>query len=87
MNEKIYVIAGNHQEYENFSRRKVFELYNKGDTSISLSNFVYVSGPTKLRGLRNIHGYFIGTFTQRSDIEELKRYLCVINNVSYDSLP
>lgn len=87
MNEKIYVIAGNHVEYDMFIRKKVFELYCEGDTSTTLSRFVFVHSPDKLRGLRNIHGYFIGTFAQRSDIKELKQYLCFINNVPYDSLP
>ena len=87
MENKIYVIAGNRAEYEQFIKRKAQQLWDDGNKSISLSDFVFVHSSERLRGMRNVHGYFIGTFAQRSDIEDLKQQLCIINNLPYGSLP
>ena len=87
MNDKIYVIAGTRNEYEGFSRKKAQQLWEEGNTAISLSHFVFVHSVDQLRGLRDIHGYFIGTFARRSDINQLKHCLCFINNVPLTSLP
>jgi hypothetical protein len=57
---KIFVIAGTQNEFQYYMRGKVF---NK--------NYVYVSRSDTLRGNRDIHGVFIGTWRQRTDIVEI----------------
>jgi hypothetical protein len=71
MTNKYYVIAGSHEEYKAFILRKAMEMTIDGNTSISLSDFVYVRGPETLRGLRNPHGFFVGTWQKKSDIKDI----------------
>ena len=56
---KSYIIAGNHAEYIDWLNRKI----------VSPSLFVYVSGPDTIRGIRNPHGRFIGTWYNRPSPE------------------
>lgn len=78
---RIYVIAGTMAEYDNFIRRKAQQLFAEGQTSISLSDFMFVSRPDQLRGLRDVHGYFIGTYRNRNDIREIVDTIRIINNI------
>lgn len=76
MRNKIYVICGNNHEFLDFARRKVSEGWPT-DTSLSLSDFVYVNGEDRLRGIRNPHGYFYGRWRERKDIQLILRTLSV----------
>jgi hypothetical protein len=71
MTNKYYVIAGSHEEYKAFILRKAMEMTIDGNTSITLSHFVYVSGPETLRGLRNPRGFFVGTWRKRTDSKDI----------------
>ena len=71
MSEKYYVICGTRQEYNEFIQKKAMELFNQGDTSVSLSQFVYVNDSTSLKGYSEPHGWFIGTWRDRSNIHEI----------------
>ena len=70
-----FVIAGNHFQYLQFVKQKVSEGW-PDDTSLSMSNFHYVDHPDKLRGFANPRGYFIGTWRNREDIEDIVKVLC-----------
>ncbi len=72
---KYYIIAGNKQEFATFIKRKALELFNEGQTSISLSDFVYVSSPDTLIGMREPTGWFYGTWVKRTDISDILRQL------------
>lgn len=78
MQEKYYVIAGNAHQATDFIKRKAHELWTAGDSFISLSHFVYVSDVLTLRGVRNPHGFFIGTWRDRRDIHEILYQLMVL---------
>jgi hypothetical protein len=78
MQEKYYVIAGNAQQATDFIKRKATEMWHDGYTSIALSNFVYVSSVLTLRGIRNPHGFFIGTWRDRRDIHEILYQLLIL---------
>ena len=71
MNDKYYVIAGNENQFRTFILRKATEMAMMGNTSITLSHFVYVSGPESLRGVRNPHGFFFGTWRKNPDIKDI----------------
>lgn len=82
MNEKIFIVAGNYQQYKDWVKRNIDRLYQADPSrSISLSNFVYVSAPDAFRGQRKVHGYFVGTFRDRPDINEIVWQIRYINNV------
>jgi len=58
-----YVIAGNQLEYQNFLKRKGF----------SADEYKYVYHSDMLYGMRNIHGYYVGSWRSRTDIDEIKK--------------
>jgi hypothetical protein len=71
MNKPIkYIVAGNYNEYQAYVRRKTRDqVYYK-----------YVSGVDRIRGLSEIDGYYIGTFYQRPDIEDIKVHINLIKS-------
>jgi len=86
MNEKIFIVAGNYQQYKDWVKRNIDRIYQADPSrSISMSNFVYVSAPDTFRGHRNVHGYFVGTFRDRPDIKEIVWRIRRINNVPSNS--
>jgi hypothetical protein len=82
MSDKIYVIPGNHAEGARYAREHCMKRYDAGDTSASLSDYVVVEygQVDKLRGLRNPHGVFIGTWRERKDLHDI----CIQLNLSHD---
>jgi len=80
MNEKIFVIAGSHQQHKDYVKKSIQKHIDAGKT-ISLSNFVYVSGPEVFRGWNEVHGVFVGSFRERSDIRDIVREIRRINNI------
>jgi hypothetical protein len=68
---KNYIIAGNHAEYIDWLNRKI----------VSPSLYVYVSGPDTIRGIRNPHGRFIGTWYKRPN-QDLE---CIFDVLLYSS--
>jgi hypothetical protein len=72
---KYYVICGTVFEFNEFMQRKALELFGQGDTSISLSHFVYVNSSDQLKGLVDPHGWFVGTWRDRSNIHEILHVL------------
>jgi len=68
---KIFIIAGNHQQFLNYVR-------DKGNRS----SFIYVSDATMLIGYHQPHGVFIGTWYEREDIEYLMGRLQIVGSLS-----
>lgn len=75
---KYHVIAGNFAEFNSFIRKKSTEMWKEGNTSISMSNFVYVSSVDTLRGLSEIQGFYVGTWKDREDIDEIQMKVKII---------
>ena len=59
---KKYIIAGTEKEYKDFLKRRNF----KSD------GYEFVNSPLNIRGMRNIHGFYVGTWKLRKDIDEIK---------------
>ena len=78
--EKLFIVAGNRQEYDFFIRKKADELAKTG-YPISLSHFVYVSNFETLRGQRDVHGWFYGSYRQRADLTEIVMQIRITNNI------
>jgi hypothetical protein len=82
MNQKFFIIAGTHEQYRNWVKKNFDRIYESDPfKSISLSNFVYVSNPDTFLGLREVHGYFVGTFRNRPDIIPIVMRIRHINNI------
>jgi hypothetical protein len=74
MSKKIFVVAGNQIEAENFIKKKVVEL-NGGltihETPFKPIDFKYVYGPEAMRGYSDPIGWCCGTWRERVDIKEI----------------
>ena len=66
MNDKLFVIAGNYQQFMNYKLSKS-----------TADRLIYVSTVDTLRGQRDPHGVFIGTWRQREDIHIILEELMV----------
>lgn len=77
MTEKYFVICGTRQEFQFFITRKATEMWTQGHTHISLSNFVYVDDVIKMKGCRNPHGWFYGTWYNHTNLYEVITQLMV----------
>lgn len=67
---KIFVIAGTKLEADYWIINDLSKKY-PSNTSISMSDYVYVSSPEKLKGISDPHGVFVGTWYERSDMLEV----------------
>ena len=67
---KLFVVAGNYQEFQDFVIRKRM----KGFTY----DFVYVSSADMLKGMSTIRGFYIGTYRQREDWSEIRDWIAII---------
>lgn len=77
---KIFVIAGNRAEAESWTKQHLDKRWNLGETTLSMSEYVIVNHPISLRGVKDPHGYFIGTWIERIDLEEIFQQLLVSVN-------
>ncbi len=84
-NEKIFIIAGNHIEYKDWVQKNMMRLYSENN-SISLSNFVYVDSVDRLRGCKEVHGFFVGSYANRTDFEKIKDYIDLVNFLNKTTL-
>lgn len=62
-----FVVAGNYEQYLNHIRKMG---YNPRE-------YVYVSDAMQLRGRVNIEGFYIGTWQDRPDIEDIKLTIAI----------
>jgi len=72
MNKPIkYIVSGNYNEYQAYVRSKPRDKYY----------YKYVSGTERLCGLSSIEGYYIGTYMDRPDIDEIKVRIAMIKSI------
>lgn len=83
MSDKYFVIAGNRFEHDVFAKKKCEEMYYEGNTSMTLSHFIYVSDISSLKGYSNPCGWFIGSWRERKDIKDILQQL-MLAKVGYD---
>lgn len=83
MTNKIYVITGNKAQYEGYIRKNTRKRWDSGDTSSSYSDYVYVADTHTLRGLRDIHGVFVGNYRVRGDLSDITSMLDLVNERPY----
>ena len=74
---KIFVIAGNKYQAEVWIKQDLEKRSKSGTTTLSRSEYVYVDDATRIRGIRDPHGVFIGTWKERWDIQEVVETLMI----------
>lgn len=77
---KIFVIAGNRQQADQWIKTNLEKRSKSGSTTLSWSDYVVVSDVNKLRGIQDPHGVFIGTWRERLDTYEIVQTL-IYNSV------
>lgn len=75
---KTYIIAGNKTQYDMF--------IGKLPISEHPDQYQYVSGPDSVRGIRDPHGLFIGTWSKRPDITEIVTNLIIASSTKNHQL-
>ena len=78
MNDKIFIVAKNYTEYKQWVDKNIMKFYSE-NTSISLSNFVWVSDEYVLTGYNEVHGYFIGDYKNHPKYSEICDRIRIIN--------
>ena len=68
---KIYVIAGTAREATEWMKNNLQKRILNGENVIGMSEYAYVTGVDTLRGIRNPHGVFIGSWKERLDIFQI----------------
>jgi hypothetical protein len=71
----IYIVAGNHEEFENYVIKKNRQMIYK-------QNYIYVKNRYDLMGLTEIKGYYIGTAFQREDIAQIQQAIAYVKERS-----
>jgi hypothetical protein len=71
----IYIVAGNHEEFENYVLKKHRQMVYK-------QNYIYVKNRYDLMGLTEIKGYYIGTAFQRKDINQIAQAIAYVKERS-----
>jgi hypothetical protein len=69
-NLKLFVVAGNYQEFQDFVIRKRMKGFSY--------DFVYVSSPEMLKGMTTIRGFYIGTYREREDWPHIRDLIAII---------
>jgi len=70
----LFIIAGNHTQYKQWVKNRPDRLSSK--------TMIYVEGPQTLVGRRDISGYFVGSFRDRDDLEDIIIRLAISNSKS-----
>ena len=68
---KTLVIAGTYDEANNWMKRDVMRRWNAGETSSTMSDYIYCNNADRIKGMKDPHGVFIGTWRQRKDMEDI----------------
>ena len=80
--ETIYIVAGNHTEFEQYVLKKKEEYRRRKpeirEDSKPLPVYTYVKNRYDLMGLTEIKGYYIGTAFQREDINQIKQAIAYV---------
>lgn len=70
--EKIYIVAGTHEEFKEYVAKKRREWHNETPKESLFPVYTFVWQTETLRGLENPKGFFIGSWRKRVDIQEIK---------------
>lgn len=70
--KKIFIVAGNATEFKSYVDRKLVEWTEYGGTDKGyFPEYVYVSNAKQLKGVQPIEGYYIGSYMERDDLDEI----------------
>ena len=68
---KIFIVAGNIAEFEEYKRKKLHEWTEYSNILDPFPEYVCVHNAWQLKGLNEIEGYYIGSYKNRPDLDEV----------------
>lgn len=77
MTVRLYVVAGNLYEFQEFRKRKLATSYWHQTMFPNAHDWVFVSTPNSLRGCTVEHGTFIGSWRRLPNLEGIFRQLMI----------
>jgi hypothetical protein len=69
--KKIFIVAGNVQEFEAYKAKKLVEWTEYSNMLDPFPEYVCVHNAWQLKGLNEIEGYYIGSYKNRTDLDEI----------------
>lgn len=72
----IYIIAGTYEQFKMFISQLAEAMIAEGLT-VRRSDFIYVDGPDRLRGIISPWGYKVGNWYNRKDLDCIERTIKV----------
>jgi len=69
--KKIFIVAGNVQEFEAYKAKKLVEWTEYSNMLDPFPEYVCVHNAWQLKGLNEIEGYYIGSYKNRTDLDEV----------------
>jgi hypothetical protein len=69
--KKIFIVAGNVQEFEAYKAKKLVEWTEYSNILDPFPEYVCVHNGWQLKGLNEIEGYYIGSYKDRTDLDEV----------------
>lgn len=73
--KKIFIVAGNLTEFIEYKEKKLHEWTKYSNILDPFPEYVYVSNADQFKGRSEIEGYYIGSYKNRNDIDEI--YWCI----------
>jgi hypothetical protein len=67
-----YIVAGTRAEFERYVQEK-YEYWSK--MAMLMPEYRYVRSVDDLRGMQNIKGFYVGTWSKRPDINLIKSFI------------
>jgi hypothetical protein len=68
---RIYVIAGNSTQASDWIKSNLDLRSKSGETTLSWSEYYIVNRADSIRGVNDPHGVFVGTWRDRTDLDEI----------------
>ena len=69
--KKIFIVAGNIAEFEEYRSKKLHEWTEYSNILDPFPDYVCVHNAWQLKGLNEIEGYYIGSYKNRPDLDEV----------------
>lgn len=70
--KKIFIVAGNFTEFREYKEKKLHEWTEYSNILDYFPEYVYVTNVNQIRGRSEIEGYYIGSYKNRIDLDEIE---------------
>lgn len=76
--ERIFIVAGNLHQFAYYKQKKWKTFKETAADDEVFPDYIYVRNLDAIRGMTSIKGFYIGTYYDRADIEDIKTHIATI---------